>query len=444
MAYICGRNCPNQPAIVGLCGTVVDADTPITTGPHARSNTYERMYKPTRNAQHKFCKIIVTRAAPGLLATLPYPRLNVLCNSCTAGDVLWLPLARIREADCDESVPTSRDDTNTVHLELFHQSTTCSDNVDGSDSPCPFSQLEDLARLSLVPNGEVERHIEVVWELLTNRLNAIEIGKEATSIKLKRVQADIFHLMKRPRPRAKHSFLEMYAQALSYAFFVRDVTDEARVFTALTRRDFAPSEIRMLLLKNATYATPRVRRKLRPPSVLAAWLHAIFMAFGPLLCTKTKKQLLPRNELAKAVLVIEDVKAGFVGDIDGLQLYDALYTPGGNERRDRDGIRLRSCARGTNDCENVHQKLINSMNNMWGAGSRTTAAMLLKISTRHNERMLCRRVAYHENDVHMNFILSSYIEKYEEIAFPENKISRSNANVLDFKWIPLHANDGSK
>ena len=155
------------------------------------------------------------------------------------------------------------------------------------------------------------------------------------------------------------------------------------------------------------------------------------MAFGPpLLCTKTKKQLLPRNELAKAALVIEDVKAGLVGDIEGLQLYDALYTPGGNERRDSDGIRLRSCARGTNDCEKVHQKLINSMNNMWGAGSRTTAAMLLKISTtsRHNERMLCRRVAYHENDVHMNFILSSYIEKYEEIDFPENKISRSNAN----------------
>ncbi len=77
------------------------------------------------------------------------------------------------------------------------------------------------------------------------------------------------------------------------------------------------------------------------------------------------------------------------------------------------------------------------MNNMWGAGSRTTATMLLKISTRHNERMLCRRVAYHENDVHMKFILSSYIEKDEEIVFPENKISRSNANVLDFKWIPL-------
>jgi hypothetical protein len=64
--------------------------------------------------------------------------------------------------------------------------------------------------------------------------------------------------MKRPRPRAKQSFLEMYAQALSYAFFVRDVQDEERVFVALNRRDFASSEIRMLLLKNADYVTARV------------------------------------------------------------------------------------------------------------------------------------------------------------------------------------------
>ncbi len=189
--------------------------------------------------------------------------------------------------------------------------------------------MEDLARLSFVPNGEVERHIEVVWELLTTRLNATELTSDTPSITLKRVQADIFHLMKRPRPRPKHSFLEMYAQALSYAFFVCDIPDEERVFVALTRRDFAPSEIRMLLLKNADYVTPRVRRKLRPPSVLASWLLAIFMAFGPPLCTKTKKQLLPPHELSKAVQVIEDVKAGFVGDIEGVQLYDALYTSSG-------------------------------------------------------------------------------------------------------------------
>ncbi len=136
MAYICGENRPNQPAIVGLCGTVVDAQTPITTGPHAKSSTYERMYKPTRNAQQKFCKIIVTRAAPGLLATLPYPRLDVLCTSCTPGDVLWLPLARVRHADCDESIPTPRAETNNVHLQ-FHP------DLDGFDGPCPFTHLED-------------------------------------------------------------------------------------------------------------------------------------------------------------------------------------------------------------------------------------------------------------------------------------------------------------
>ncbi len=138
--------------------------------------------------------------------------------------------------------------------------------------------------------------------------------------------------------------------------------------------------------------------------MLASWLLAIFMAFGPLLCTKTKKQLLPPHELSKAVQVIEDVKAGFVGDIEGIQLYDALYTSSGTESRDRDGLQLRSCARGTNAVENLHQKLINSMNHMSGAGVRTTSAMPLFICARHNERQLRRRVAYHENDGHMKFV----------------------------------------
>ncbi len=71
---------------------------------------------------------------------------------------------------------------------------------------------------------------------------------------------------------------------------------------------------------------------------------------------------------------------------------------------------------------------------MRGAGVRTVSAMLLFICAKHNERQLRRRAAYHENDGHMNFRLSSYIEKYEEIAFPGKKILRSNTNILCPKW----------
>jgi hypothetical protein len=56
-------------------------------------------------------------------------------------------------------------------------------------------------------------------------------------------------MMKRPRPTAKHSYRDIYAQALSYAFFIRDADDEDSVYKALLRRDFQPSEIRRLLLK---------------------------------------------------------------------------------------------------------------------------------------------------------------------------------------------------
>ena len=56
-------------------------------------------------------------------------------------------------------------------------------------------------------------------------------------------------MMKRPRPTAKHSYRDIFAQALSYAFFIRDADDENGVHKALLRRDFQPSEIRRLLLK---------------------------------------------------------------------------------------------------------------------------------------------------------------------------------------------------
>jgi hypothetical protein len=49
--------------------------------------------------------------------------------------------------------------------------------------------------------------------------------------------------------------------------------------------------------------------------------------------------------------------------------------------------------------------------------------------------MLSRRVAGHVYDYHLNFALSSHIQKYEELCgFFTN---RTNPNVLDFIWIPM-------
>ncbi len=72
--------------------------------------------------------------------------------------------------------------------------------------------------------------------------------------------------------------------------------------------------------QNNNYSAPRVRRVLRPPLLLAAWLEAIFNAFGPLRCSKTRKPLLPPKERNKAAKVIDAIKAGYICDLEGYRL----------------------------------------------------------------------------------------------------------------------------
>ena len=68
-----------------------------------------------------------------------------------------------------------------------------------------------------------------------------------------------------------------------------------------------------------------MRRVLRPPLVLAAWLEAIFNAFGPLRCSKTRKPLLPPKERNKAVKVVEAIKAGYICDLEGNLLSRTVF-----------------------------------------------------------------------------------------------------------------------
>jgi hypothetical protein len=75
-------------------------------------------------------------------------------------------------------------------------------------------------------------------------------------------QADVvFHLMKRPRPAAKHSFLDVYGECLSYAFFVRNTKDEAAVRRAWVRRKFSPMEVRNAILHDHGYTQQGQARK---------------------------------------------------------------------------------------------------------------------------------------------------------------------------------------
>ena len=48
-----------------------------------------------------------------------------------------------------------------------------------------------------------------------------------------------------------------------------------------------------------------------------------------------------KEEMVKTEKVVLDVKAGFISDLQGVELYYSLFTPKGYRRRDSDGIFLR-------------------------------------------------------------------------------------------------------
>jgi hypothetical protein len=107
---------------------------------------------------------------------------------------------------------------------------------------------------------EAEAHLDVVWEDLKTNLNAIACVEVEGQVPERRVQGDNFHMMKRPRPATKHSYLHLYAEALSYAFFIRNAEDETKVM----QREFNPKDIEKNLLHDNEYTRRRVRRTVRP------------------------------------------------------------------------------------------------------------------------------------------------------------------------------------
>ncbi len=97
-------------------------------------------------------------------------------------------------------------------------------------------------------------------------------------------------------------------------------------------------KITQILLKNPGYTRRRIRRRVRSARELAAWLTAIFTAFGPLVCSNIKKVLLSPKEMKKAQQVVQDVLDGYVADLPLLLLYHDLYT----EARSKDEIPMAS------------------------------------------------------------------------------------------------------
>ncbi|KAG2193648.1 hypothetical protein INT47_011669 [Mucor saturninus] len=98
------------------------------------------------------------------------------------------------------------------------------------------------------------------------------------------------------------------------------------------------------MAKNSAWIWKRVKRTIPPPHILYTGLYNLFLSFGSLKCVKSGLPLFDKVSWKSAVNVLVAVKDGHVSDPPDLSLYHV-------RGKDRDGLTLYRCVRGTNSLE---------------------------------------------------------------------------------------------
>lgn len=164
-----------------------------------------------------------------------------------------------------------------------------------------------------------------------------------------RVINDIWHVMDRIKIPKNHGIAKKYAKTLSQGIFIVDEADKSAVSKVLSDKGTTWEK---MLISNPKWLWRRCKRHVPPPNKLLPVVRDIFLTFGPILCSKTKKPLFNAEAWKKAKLILEDIYMGLVSDPAGYSMY---Y----EDNVDGDKLPLYRCIRGTNGLEGgIHQKMI--------------------------------------------------------------------------------------
>ncbi|KAI0369360.1 hypothetical protein BV20DRAFT_1113655 [Pilatotrama ljubarskyi] len=164
-----------------------------------------------------------------------------------------------------------------------------------------------------------------------------------------RVLGDIWHLMDQFKISVHHGFRRPFARALRDALLLPDPADQAAVERVLESRGVS---WRQMVLTKPDWVWRRVRRFVPKPDVLHQRIKHVLLTYGPFKDATTGQPLFNDASWQKAVNVLENVRAGYYSDPPGIQLYMVCG-------KDREGLTLYRCVRGTNNVEGgIHQNVI--------------------------------------------------------------------------------------
>lgn len=192
-----------------------------------------------------------------------------------------------------------------------------------------------------------------------------------------RVLGDIWHLQHQFPISKEHGLRRPFSRALSAALFIPDVDDKAAVDAALARLHLSyETQIRT----RPHWVLARVRRYVPAPEILLPRVAAVIKVYGTRKDVKTGQPLFNRKAWDVARNVLENIRLGYFSDPPDVNLYFCM-------RRDKYGLNVYRCARGTNAVEGgVHQNLIRRFSS-FNISPRHACNLLLDYSVTHNMRV---------------------------------------------------------
>ena len=119
-----------------------------------------------------------------------------------------------------------------------------------------------------------------------------------------------------------------------------------------------------MMYYNSSILKSCIDRRVPPPSKLYWWARAVFAMFGHQKDAKSGKSLFNTNAWTKVKNVLAEMLKGNALDPSGVFFYMQQLDNNGNVLKNKYGMELLTCNRGTNDTENYHKQIV-IMHNAW-------------------------------------------------------------------------------
>ena len=257
------------------------------------------------------------------------------------------------------------------------------------------------------------------------------------------VLGDVFHAMDRTKVPVKHEAKKAFFVALREAFFVWNPQKLKELENKMRDSGMTEDEIKKQKYFNTQLFKDCVDRKV-PESTILYWrVRAVYVAYGDVVDSETKKPLFNKRAWSKADNVLKEILLGFYSDPPGIELYNKKLRVDGTVMTNKYGLEMLECSRGTNRTEAYHKNITTTFDS-WPTGITMSDCLLRERRHRHNQKVAeKRRFGFHKIGHYDTWLIDLYQSlaqrNHDLLVYPEwTNTSEYKFTNESFDTIPLH------